>query len=426
MATSSLVPSTRTPTMTRQHSRSSSRRTLKCTPSAHTYTKSRSDRSRSAKARCSSCHWVVSRVITDADSPAAEPKNPASAGAKSPLDMPCRYISGSTSVTFGLLRHHGGTIELRNRHRSPVSSSTRLSFTRGAVDLDRPRRRGDRARLGVPVAHHQPPAPLVTLAGQRRRCTRPPRPPARPPASGGRPPGTISSSADAHLRAALVVGHYSQHRRSFLAGVPAPAELVLVQRGRYVAPSNGSPIHRSVRRRSGGRIVMVRSGRGGLLGTRCGPGIGIASAYKADAGATRKRMTVSKISRHAKMRVPLRLRTATGWQPVEHDHAAAGPAHLAARPRDRLRIVELELGDARQPGLQRHPQLEAGEVGAGAAVDAGAERDVAVVLRSRITSSGWSNWPGRGSRPGTPSAPGRRRASGSPGTRCRGRRCGPW
>ena len=57
---------------------------MKCTPSAHTYTKSRSDSSRWAKARCSACHWVVSLVITDADNPAAEPKNSASAGAKSP------------------------------------------------------------------------------------------------------------------------------------------------------------------------------------------------------------------------------------------------------------------------------------------------------------------------------------------------------
>jgi hypothetical protein len=33
---------------------------------------------------------------------------------------------------FGLLRHHDGTIELGNRTRSPISSSTRLSLTRCA------------------------------------------------------------------------------------------------------------------------------------------------------------------------------------------------------------------------------------------------------------------------------------------------------
>jgi hypothetical protein len=47
-----------------------------------------------------------------------------------------------------------------------------------------------------------------------------------------------------HLRAGVVIGHYSQHRRSFLAGAPTQAELVPVQRGSYVAPANGSPIHR--------------------------------------------------------------------------------------------------------------------------------------------------------------------------------------
>lgn len=84
------------------------------------------------KARCSSCHWVVSRVITDGDNPAEVPKNSASAGAKSPVDRPCRYSSGSTSATFGLLRAHRGTIELRNFALAPVSGSTRRSSTRGA------------------------------------------------------------------------------------------------------------------------------------------------------------------------------------------------------------------------------------------------------------------------------------------------------
>jgi hypothetical protein len=41
-------------------------------------------------ARCSACQVVVSRVITEAESPAAEPKKPSSAGAKSPVESPCR------------------------------------------------------------------------------------------------------------------------------------------------------------------------------------------------------------------------------------------------------------------------------------------------------------------------------------------------
>ena len=47
-------------------------------------------------------------VITEADSPAAEPKNSSRAGAKSPELMPCRYISGSTSATLGDFLAHGG------------------------------------------------------------------------------------------------------------------------------------------------------------------------------------------------------------------------------------------------------------------------------------------------------------------------------
>ena len=137
--------------------------------------------------------------------------------------MPCRYINGSTSATFGLLRHHGGRIELRNRHRSPVSSSTRLVVHPRRGHLDRPRRRGDRARLGR--ARCAPPA-----AGPARR---------RSPASAAMyastsasnaaasirraPSRTISSSADAAPRGRRLIGHYSQHRRSFLAGVPTPA-----------------------------------------------------------------------------------------------------------------------------------------------------------------------------------------------------------
>jgi hypothetical protein len=76
---------------------------------------------------------MVSRVITEADGPAAEPKNSSIAGTKSPEDRPCRYSSGSTSATFELFRHHGGRISDRKRTRSPVAGSTRLSLTRGAA-----------------------------------------------------------------------------------------------------------------------------------------------------------------------------------------------------------------------------------------------------------------------------------------------------
>ena len=66
------------------------------------------------------------------------PRNWPSAGAKSPLDSPCRYSSGSTSVTCGVLRAHGGSSAEENRTRSPVAGSVRLSLTRGAVTSTAP------------------------------------------------------------------------------------------------------------------------------------------------------------------------------------------------------------------------------------------------------------------------------------------------
>jgi hypothetical protein len=77
-------------------------------------------------------------VITAADSPAAEPRNWPRAGTKSPLDSPCRYSSGSTSVIFGVFRAHGGKIAEQNLIRSPVAGLVRLSLTRGTVTSTAP------------------------------------------------------------------------------------------------------------------------------------------------------------------------------------------------------------------------------------------------------------------------------------------------
>ena len=66
------------------------------------------------------------------------------------------------------LRHHGGMIELRNRRRSPVASSTRRSFTRGASTSTGPAPVTIGARLGVTVADHQTLAVLVELVDERR------------------------------------------------------------------------------------------------------------------------------------------------------------------------------------------------------------------------------------------------------------------
>jgi hypothetical protein len=80
----------------------------------------------------------VSRVIVDADNPAPEPRNCSRAGVKSLLDNPCRYNSGDTSDICGDLRAQAGRIAEENRLRSPVSGSTRLSLTRGALTCTAP------------------------------------------------------------------------------------------------------------------------------------------------------------------------------------------------------------------------------------------------------------------------------------------------
>ena len=131
IVTSSLVPSARTPIITSRHTLSCSKRTLTWMPSTHTYTKSTSASERASKPFASSCHWLVSRVTTEAESPDPVPRNCSNAGVKSPDESPCRYSSGSTSTTLGDLRAHAGRIAEANRRRSPVASSTRLSLTRG-------------------------------------------------------------------------------------------------------------------------------------------------------------------------------------------------------------------------------------------------------------------------------------------------------
>src|SRR5271165_2473278 len=80
----------------------------------------------------------VSRVIVEEDRPALVPRNWPSAGTKSPEDKPCRYSSGSTSLTCGVLRAHGGKIAEENRIRPPAAGSVRLSLTRGAVTSTAP------------------------------------------------------------------------------------------------------------------------------------------------------------------------------------------------------------------------------------------------------------------------------------------------
>src|SRR2546430_17270712 len=77
------------------------------------------------KAATSASHEDVSRLITDADRPAAVPKCSARAGTKSLVDSPCRYSSGRTSVTAGERRGDGGRVERAERGRPPPSPPPR-------------------------------------------------------------------------------------------------------------------------------------------------------------------------------------------------------------------------------------------------------------------------------------------------------------
>src|SRR6266705_1330797 len=166
-ATSSLRPSARTPTITRQHSRPCSpRRMLKCTPSAQQYTSSTSERSRCPKASRSACHWVVSRVTTEADRPAAEPNSSVNAGTKSLELSPCRYSSGSTSATFPAAPDPPG-----QDHALELLALAGLGVDAAVVDpradhLDLPCAGGDLPGWGVAVAAHQPVPVLVDQLGE--------------------------------------------------------------------------------------------------------------------------------------------------------------------------------------------------------------------------------------------------------------------
>ena len=87
--------------------------------------------------------------------------------------------------------------------------------------LDRPCPGHDVAGLGVAVADHQPAPVLVDLVDQPRHI----RIDLGLQRRGQHPPGPLTDQliqGRTHLRARLVVSYYSQHRRSFLAGVPPP------------------------------------------------------------------------------------------------------------------------------------------------------------------------------------------------------------
>ena len=133
----------------------------------------------------------------------SSPSSPSSAGRKSPVDRPRRYRIGITSPTFGDRLAYAGRILELNRSRSPVSSSTRLSFTRGA-------------RTGIV------PDPTVT-----RRCrARPLRTTSRRPSSSSSPLNRSTySSASARSAAAIIrraPSRASSSSASVISSLPSP------------------------------------------------------------------------------------------------------------------------------------------------------------------------------------------------------------
>lgn len=82
-------------------------------------------------------HCSLRRVMLFAESPDSLPKDPSKAGAKSPLESPCKYGRGKTSETFGERRMYGGSMELEKRLLRPSSSLLRSS-TLGARTFTAP------------------------------------------------------------------------------------------------------------------------------------------------------------------------------------------------------------------------------------------------------------------------------------------------
>ena len=206
--------------------------------------------------------------MTEADRPAAAPKNASSAGTKSRLDSPCRYSSGSTSATFGAAPAPAGqdhAVELRplaGRRVDPPVVHPRADH----LDLADPG--GQRAGRGVAVADHQPVAVLVDQLGvrgdvgldlglQRRRQ--------HPPGALAEQLVQVGGQLGPCLRRQRL---HSASRRSFLAGVGPPASSLQVR-------VEGTP--RSHAR--GSSTAFDHSSQGGQGGRR---GVGLQSRLRPD------------------------------------------------------------------------------------------------------------------------------------------------
>lgn len=137
---------------------------------------------------------------------------------------------------MGLVRHHGGTIELLNAALAPVSGSTLRSSTRGARISTAPATVVMVRGRAWPLRSNQPVATLVASVHQRGDVGVGLRfqsggqhaPSALPADLSQRGPALITSGSVSHYSLSIGV--------SFLAGAPTPPARSELQRRRYAAP----------------------------------------------------------------------------------------------------------------------------------------------------------------------------------------------
>lgn len=159
-------------------------------------------------------------------------------------DSPCRYSSGSTSLTCGDLRAHAGRIVEENRCRAPSLRIDTFVVDPRRLHLDRAGRGQHLPWLVIPVAHHQPAAILIELvdellhiggdlAGRRR---------------GQHLPDTIAdnliqqrpTSTAVVLVGGFRVVNYREHGRTFPTSTPTP---VLIRTTSTFRSSSGRCAH---------------------------------------------------------------------------------------------------------------------------------------------------------------------------------------
>jgi hypothetical protein len=161
--------------------------------------------------------------MVEADSPAPDPKNSANAGAKSPVDSPCRYSSSQHLGDLRRAAHPAGQDRADVLHSLTGGRVGAPVIHPRAADLDRPGAHRQGPGWGVAVADHQPPAALVDLVGVGGQVGVH----LRFQGLGQHPAGALAGQlvqVQAQLGLGLLVGDYTQHaaflpRRRWPAGV---------------------------------------------------------------------------------------------------------------------------------------------------------------------------------------------------------------